>query len=89
MLLVSGISCIESTKALIFYLTQYIISNLNAFMILIAIGYALYYYNTSENKEHDELMDKNKPPIQLINQLKSSRRGSRFLFFRLSLFFCL
>jgi NADH-ubiquinone oxidoreductase chain 2 len=38
-------------------------------MILIAIGYSLYYY-TSENKEHEELMDKNNSPIQLINQLK-------------------
>jgi NADH-ubiquinone oxidoreductase chain 2 len=69
MLLVLGISSIESTQAFIFYLTQYIISNLNAFMILIAIGYSLYYY-TSENKEHEELMDKNNSPIQLINQLK-------------------
>jgi NADH-ubiquinone oxidoreductase chain 2 len=69
MLLVLGISSIESTQALIFYLTQYIISNLNAFMIVIAIGYSLYYY-TSENKEHEELMDKNNSPIQLINQLK-------------------
>ena len=69
MLLVLGISSIESTQALIFYLTQYIISNLNAFMILIAIGYSLYYY-TSENKEHEELMDKNNSPIQLVTQLK-------------------
>lgn len=69
MLLVLGISSVESTQAFIFYLTQYIISNLNAFMILIAIGISLYYY-TSENKEHEELMDKNNSPIQLINQLK-------------------
>lgn len=69
MLLALGISSIESTQALIFYLTQYIISNLNAFMILIAIGFSLYYY-TSENKEHEELMDKNNSPIQLVNQLK-------------------
>ena len=69
MLLALGISSIESTQALIFYLTQYIISNLNAFMILIAIGFSLYCY-TSENKEHEELMDKNNSPIQLVNQLK-------------------
>ena len=61
MLLALSISSIESTQALIFYLTQYIISNLNAFMILIAIGISLYYY-TSENKEHEELMDKNNSP---------------------------
>jgi NADH-ubiquinone oxidoreductase chain 2 len=69
MLLALGISSIESTQALIFYLTQYIISNLNAFMILIAIGFSLYCY-TSENKEHEELMDKNNSPVQLVNQLK-------------------
>jgi NADH-ubiquinone oxidoreductase chain 2 len=68
-LLALGISSIESTQAFIFYLTQYTISNLNAFMILIAIGFSLYYY-TSDNKEHEELFDKNNSPIQLVNQLK-------------------
>lgn len=69
MLLALGISSVESTQALIFYLTQYSISNLNAFIILLAIGFSLYCY-TSENKEHEELMDKNNSPIQLVNQLK-------------------
>jgi NADH-ubiquinone oxidoreductase chain 2 len=69
MLLALSISSIESTQALIFYLTQYIISNLNAFIILLAIGYSLYCY-TSDNKEHDELLDKTNSPIQLITQLK-------------------
>jgi NADH-ubiquinone oxidoreductase chain 2 len=68
-LLSLGISSIESTQAFIFYLTQYTISNLNVFFILIAIGFSLYCY-TSENKEHEELLDKNNSPIQLINQLK-------------------
>ena len=69
MLLALGISSVESTQALIFYLTQYIISNVNVFFIIIAIGYSLYCY-TSENKEHEQLLDKNNSPIQLINQLK-------------------
>ena len=69
MLLALSISSIESTQALIFYLTQYIISNLNAFIILLAIGYSLYCY-TSDNKQHDELLDKTNSPIQLITQLK-------------------
>ena len=69
MLLSLGISSVESTQAFIFYLTQYSISNLNAFVILIAIGFSLYCY-ISENKEHEELMDKNNSPIQLVNQLK-------------------
>nr|YP_008994720.1 NADH dehydrogenase subunit 2 [Hapsidospora chrysogena]AHC94739.1 NADH dehydrogenase subunit 2 [Hapsidospora chrysogena] len=68
-LLALGISSIESTQAFIFYLTQYTISNLNVFFILIAMGFSLYCY-TSENKEHEELLDKNNSPIQLVNQLK-------------------
>lgn len=68
-LLALGISSVESTQAFVFYLTQYSISNLNAFIILIAIGFSLYCY-VSENKEHEELMDKNNSPIQLVNQLK-------------------
>nr|SNU78047.1 TPA: mitochondrially encoded NADH dehydrogenase 2 [Fusarium oxysporum PHW808] len=68
-LLALGISSVESTQAFIFYLTQYSISNLNAFVILIAIGFSLYCY-ISENKEHEELMDKNNSPIQLVTQLK-------------------
>jgi NADH-ubiquinone oxidoreductase chain 2 len=43
--------------------------NLNAFIILISIGFSLYFY-TNENKEYKELSDKNNSPIQLISQLK-------------------
>jgi NADH-ubiquinone oxidoreductase chain 2 len=68
-LLALGISSVESTQAFIFYLTQYTISNLNIFIILIAIGFSLYSY-TSKNKENEELLDKNNSPIQLISQLK-------------------
>nr|YP_010164141.1 NADH dehydrogenase subunit 2 [Metarhizium album]QRK27469.1 NADH dehydrogenase subunit 2 [Metarhizium album] len=69
MLLALGISSVESTQAFLFYLTQYIISNLNVFIILVAIGFSLYCY-TSDNKEHEELMDKTNSPIQLVSQLK-------------------
>ncbi len=68
-LMALSISSIESTQAFLFYLTQYSLSNLNAFIILIAVGYSFYYY-VSENKEHEELLDKNNSPVQLINQLK-------------------
>jgi NADH-ubiquinone oxidoreductase chain 2 len=68
-LLALSISSIESTQAFIFYLMQYSISNLNAFIILIVIGFSLYYY-VSDNKEYKELLDKNNSPIQLISQLK-------------------
>lgn len=68
-LLALSISSIESTQAFIFYLMQYSISNLNAFLILIAIGFTLYYY-INENKEYKELLDKDNSPIQLVSQLK-------------------
>ena len=48
---------------------QYSISNLNAFIILVAIGFSFYFYVT-DNKEHKELLDKNNSPVQLISQLR-------------------
>jgi len=48
---------------------QYSISNLNAFIILISIGYSLYYY-VNKSKEYKQLPDKKNSPIQLISQLK-------------------
>ncbi len=68
-LLALSINSIESIQAFIFYLMQYSISNLNAFIILISIGYSLYFY-VNDNKEYKELQDKNNSPIQLISQLK-------------------
>jgi NADH-ubiquinone oxidoreductase chain 2 len=68
-LLALSINSIESIQAFIFYLMQYSISNLNAFVILISIGYSLYFY-VNDNKEYKELQDKNNSPIQLVSQLK-------------------
>jgi NADH-ubiquinone oxidoreductase chain 2 len=68
-LLALSIASIESIQAFIFYLIQYSISNLNIFIILITIGYSLYYYTTN-NKDYINLLDKNNSPIQLTNQLK-------------------
>lgn len=74
-----SIHTVESTQAFMFYLIQYSISNLNAFILLITIGYSLYcyVYNTesaSEKEKSDEinnnLHDVNNSPIQLIDQLK-------------------
>ena len=76
-LLALTIHSVESTQAFIFYLMQYSISNLNAFMIIITIGYSLYSYaykvntNSEErNNENNNLQDINNSPIQLIDQLK-------------------
>jgi NADH-ubiquinone oxidoreductase chain 2 len=68
-LLALSINSIESIQAFIFYLMQYSLSNLNAFMLLLAIGYSLYCYS-NENKKYSFLLDKNNSPIQLISQLK-------------------
>jgi NADH-ubiquinone oxidoreductase chain 2 len=48
---------------------QYSISNLNAFIILISIGYSLYYY-INDSDEYKQLDDKNNSPVQLVSQLK-------------------
>src|SRR5271167_4634197 len=68
-LLALTINSIESIQAFIFYLMQYSLSNLNAFILLIGIGYSLYNY-VNENKEYEELLDKTNSPIQLISQIK-------------------
>jgi NADH-ubiquinone oxidoreductase chain 2 len=68
-LLALTINSIESIQAFIFYLIQYSLSNLNAFMLLIGIGFSLYYY-VNDNKKYQELSDKNNSPIQLISQIK-------------------
>ncbi|XPS81978.1 NADH:ubiquinone reductase (H(+)-translocating) (mitochondrion) [Ascochyta lentis] len=75
-----SIHTVESTQAFMFYLIQYSISNLNAFILLITIGYSLYCYvyntesTTSEkeisNENSNNLHDVNNSPIQLIDQLK-------------------
>lgn len=59
------INNIESSKAFFFYLIQYSISNLNAFIILISIGYTLYLYSSNIN-----IRDSINSPIQYIHQLK-------------------
>ncbi len=69
MLLALTIHSIESNQAFFFYIIQYTISNLNAFMILIAMGFYLFLYKTN-NTEYDKLIDKDNSPIQLISQLK-------------------
>jgi len=73
-----SIHTVESTQAFMFYLIQYSISNLNAFVLLIAIGYSLYCYvykvkptkEEQKNENSDKLSDVDNSPIQLIDQLK-------------------
>ena len=77
-LLALSINTIESIQAFFFYIMQYSISNLNAFIILITIGYSFVGWKknqteenvSKENHSEKELKDKNLSPIQLIHQLK-------------------
>nr|YP_010944560.1 NADH dehydrogenase subunit 2 [Blastomyces parvus]WMB97436.1 NADH dehydrogenase subunit 2 [Blastomyces parvus] len=74
LLLALSINSVESIQSFIFYLIQYSISNLNAFFLLITIGYTLYFFEN--NKIFDNynininLIDKNNSPIQLLSQIK-------------------
>ncbi len=68
-LLALSINSIESIQAFIFYLMQYSISNLNAFILLVSIGFSLYYF-VNDNKQYNKLLDRNNSPIQLISQIK-------------------
>ena len=83
-LLALTVNSIESIQSFIFYLMQYSLSNLNAFIILISIGYSLYLFVekrqdnveglATQEKEKlpltSEIKDLNNSPIQLISQLK-------------------
>nr|WBP64246.1 NADH dehydrogenase subunit 2 [Cladonia arbuscula] len=71
-LLALSINSLESVQAFIFYLMQYSISNLNAFVLLVSIGFSLYpLINKDTSKiEYNNLPDSNNSPIQLITQLK-------------------
>ena len=68
-LLALSINSIESIQAFLFYLMQYSISNLNAFIVLLSIGFFFYFY-VSNNEETKNLTDKKNSPIQLISQLR-------------------
>lgn len=61
-LLALSISSVESTQAFIFYLMQYSISNLNAFIILVTIGFSFYSYVNNNRVNEPELLDKNNSP---------------------------
>jgi NADH-ubiquinone oxidoreductase chain 2 len=64
-LLSLSINNIESSKAFFFYIIQYSVSNLNAFLILITIGYTLYSYISKNN-----IKDSTNSPTQYLYQLK-------------------
>jgi NADH-ubiquinone oxidoreductase chain 2 len=73
LLLALSVNSVESIQAFLFYLVQYSISNLNAFILLITIGYSYFYMvykDSSFPKEESYLKDVNNSPVQLVSQLK-------------------
>jgi len=73
LLLALSVNSVESIQAFLFYLVQYSISNLNAFILLITIGYSFFYMVYKDNssaKEETYLKDVNNSPVQLVSQLK-------------------
>ena len=69
-LLALSINSPESIQSYIFYILQYSLSNLNAFIILVTIGFTFYLYVYKEKESQKELMDQNNSPVQLISQIK-------------------
>ena len=75
-LLALSVISVESSLAFFFYIIQYSLTNLNAFLILIAIGYSLYVYiknvkdnsnNEPENAIYEE--SRNYSPVQYTKEL--------------------
>lgn len=67
-LLALTINSIDSIQSFLFYLMQYTLVNINAFIIIISIGYTLYMY--VDNDSTGIITHKKESPIQLSNQLK-------------------
>ena len=72
-LLALSINSIESIQAFIFYIIQYTLSNLNAFILLLSIGFSFYFLKENKDKSNQmikHLEEKNNSPVQYISQLK-------------------
>jgi NADH-ubiquinone oxidoreductase chain 2 len=75
LLLALAINTEESIESFIFYLIQYSITNLNAFLILLAFGYVISQASAASNESTD---------IQFISQLKGQFRSNPLLGFSLA-----
>ena len=68
MLLALVTNSVESIQSFVFYIIQYSISNINAFILIVAIGYSLYSYTAIVINKHNA--DKKNSLVRKINQLK-------------------
>lgn len=83
-----SVNSVESIQAYIFYIITYTLSNLNAFFILLAIGYTLYcYINKYEDHINNDYTNNDKAysPISLISELKGYYYINPFLAISLSI----
>ena len=83
-LLALSVNSTESIQSYIFYILQYSISNLNAFIILVTMGYSLYLYY-KEKQDKDGLIDPNNSPIQLMSQIRGYFYINHFIAISLSI----
>jgi NADH-ubiquinone oxidoreductase chain 2 len=84
-LLALTINSAESIQSYIFYILQYSLSNLNAFIILVTIGYTLYLYVYKQKDHQRELIDQNNSPVQLVSQIKGYFHINPFIAISLSI----
>lgn len=68
-LLALSITTLESIQSFVFYLIQYSVSNLNAFIILLSIGYLFYNLTYKGKENYKDVQEKNYSPIQYIDQI--------------------
>jgi NADH-ubiquinone oxidoreductase chain 2 len=74
-LLALSINSIESIQAFYFYIIQYSVTNLNAFLILISIGYSFLILSNNKKEQSDGQVHQKEnidsySPIQLISQIR-------------------
>ena len=74
-----SIHTVESTQAFMFYLIQYSLSNLNAFILIITIGYSLYCYvhnfESTNSIEKEENVEKEKNNKENNNNLSDENNS--------------
>ena len=68
------IHTVESTQAFMFYLIQYSISNLNAFILIITIGYSLYCYVYNGNSLEKREIENKEIDNKLINDKRENSK---------------